>query len=491
MIKKIAGFLKSLGFRVFITNVILSGLVAAILCATAYFVILSTNRSNRISHATEYAGDLSLKISTNAYLSNSAENPDITREMKNAADIYEGRILVIDSGFRCITDTYNTQLGRYIVSREVISAIRGNSSDYTDRVRNRAEISIPIVSTDSDGNTEVKGCILFYVSLQDEAESAGILLKSLFMVCIPLAVIIFMFSMLHGIHLSKPMNKMSASLRHISEGYIEDKVRAEGFSELGNMAESVNMMLGRLSSLEESRQEFVSNVSHELKTPITSIKVLADSLLSDPDTPLEVYQEFMADINNEIDRENQIITDLLALVKLDRKNGDMHIAEVEINEMLTLLMKRIKPIAQTYNVELILESYRRVLAEVDEVKLSLAISNLIENAVKYNVDGGWVKVILDCDHKQFTITVKDSGIGIPQESQEMIFDRFYRVDKMRARQTGGTGLGLSIARSVVLMHHGSIRLESAEGEGTTFFVRLPLAYIENEKVERRENGLKN
>jgi len=485
MIKKIAGFIKSLGFRVFITNVILCGLVAAILCATAYFVVLSNSKSSRISHAMEYAGDLSLKISTNAYLSNSAENPDITKEMKNAAEIYEGRILIIDSGFRCITDTYNTQSGRYIVSKEVISAIRGNSTDYTDNLRNKAELSIPIKASDADGNTEVKGCILFYISLQDDADGARNLLNNMILVCIPLAVLYILYSIFHAVHLSRPVNKMSNSLKHISEGYIEDKVKAEGFSELRNMAESVNMMLGRLSGLEASRQEFVSNVSHELKTPITSIKVLADSILSDPETPVEVYQEFMTDINNEIDRENQIINDLLALVKLDRKNGDMHIAAVEINEMLELLMKRIKPIAQTHNVELVLESYRKVLAEVDEVKLTLAVSNLIENAVKYNVDGGWVKVILDCDHKYFTITVRDSGIGIPEESLEMIFDRFYRVDKMRARQTGGTGLGLSIARSVVLMHHGTIKVDSKEGEGTTFYVKLPLTYIENEEVERR------
>ena len=198
---------------------------------------------------------------------------------------------------------------------------------------------------------------------------------------------------------------------------------------------------------------------------------------ADPDTPAEIYREFMTDINGEIDRENQIINDLLALVKLDRKNGDMHIAEVSVNEMLELLLKRIKPIAQKNDVELILESYRKVLAEVDEVKLALALSNLIENGVKYNREGGYVKVALDCDHKYFTITVSDNGIGIPESSLELIFDRFYRVDKTRARQSGGTGLGLSIAKSVVLMHHGTLHVDSVEGEGTTFEVKLPLNYV--------------
>jgi signal transduction histidine kinase len=202
-----------------------------------------------------------------------------------------------------------------------------------------------------------------------------------------------------------------------------------------------------------------------------------------PDAPPEVYREFLGDINSEIDRENKIITDLLELVKLDRNNGELHIAMVSVNELLEILMKRIKPIAQTRNVELIYESYRKVDAEIDEVKVMLALSNLVENAVKYNTTGGWVKVTLDSDHKYFTVTVADSGIGIPEESLGMIFERFYRVDKMRARKTGGTGLGLSITKSVIMMHNGTINVESTEGEGTTFIVKIPLTFIENNSTE--------
>ena len=142
-------------------------------------------------------------------------------------------------------------------------------------------------------------------------------------------------------------------------------------------------------------------------------------------------------------------------------------------------MKRLKPIAQAQNVDLIYESYRKVEAEVDEVKMMLAISNLIENAVKYNKEGGWVKVTLDSDHKYFTINVSDNGIGIPEESLKFIFDRFYRVDKMRARKTGGTGLGLSITKSVMLMHNGLLKVDSKEGEGTTFTAKVPLLFVDN------------
>ena len=236
-------------------------------------------------------------------------------------------------------------------------------------------------------------------------------------------------------------------------------------------------MLGRVKSLDNSRQEFVSNVSHELKTPLTSMKVLADSLVGQENVPVELYQEFMQDIAEEIDRENKIITDLLTLVKLDKKAANVNIDTVNINELLELILKRLKPIAGKRNIELILESFRPVNAEVDETKLTLALSNLVENAIKYNVEDGWVRVSLNADHKYFYVTVADSGKGIPEESLDHIFERFYRVDKSHSTEIDGTGLGLAITRSAIMMHHGAIRVKSTEGEGTTFSVRIPLTYI--------------
>ena len=207
-----------------------------------------------------------------------------------------------------------------------------------------------------------------------------------------------------------------------------------------------------------------------------TIKVLADSLITQPDSPPEVYREFLRDINEEIDRENKIITDLLELVKLDRKEGNMHLALCNINALLEKIMKRLTPIASSLSVEIVFESYRDVSAMVDEVKMSLALTNLIENSIKYNKENGRVKVSLNSDGKYFSVTIADTGIGIPADSIDRIFERFYRVDKTRARESGGTGLGLAIARSVVLMHNGAIKVESVEGEGTTFIVSVPMSF---------------
>lgn len=134
-------------------------------------------------------------------------------------------------------------------------------------------------------------------------------------------------------------------------------------------------------------------------------------------------------------------------------------------------------IAVKENIELIFESIRPVTAEVDEMKLSLAISNLVENAIKYNQEQGHVRVFLDADYKYFYLKVEDSGIGIPQEAQNHIFERFYRVDKSHSKDIGGTGLGLAIARSAIVMHRGAIKVYSEVGKGTTFTLRIPLTYV--------------
>ena len=232
-----------------------------------------------------------------------------------------------------------------------------------------------------------------------------------------------------------------------------------------------------MRTLDESRQEFVSNVSHELKTPITSMKVLADSLISQENVPIELYKEFMTDIAEEIERENKIITDLLSLVKMDKTSANLNIENRNLNELIELILKRLRPIAKQRNIDVLYESAREVFAEIDEVKLTLAISNLVENAIKYNKEYGYVKVSLDADHQFATIMVEDNGIGIPQEAQEHIFERFYRVDKSHSREIGGTGLGLAIARNAILLHRGSIKIDSEEGQGTVFTVKIPIIYV--------------
>ena len=218
---------------------------------------------------------------------------------------------------------------------------------------------------------------------------------------------------------------------------------------------------------------------------MTSMKVLADSLVQQENVPVEMYREFMIDIKNEVDRENQIITELLTLVRMDRKDSKLNVKECSVNKMVELILHRLRPIAQKRDIELTMVSMREVYAEIDEVKMIMVITNLVENAVKYNRDHGKVRVTINADPYNFYISVEDTGVGIPQDSLDKIYERFYRVDKSRSREVGGTGLGLSITKSIILQHHGAIDVQSILGEGTKFTVTIPLTYVAHPVELRR------
>ena len=317
-------------------------------------------------------------------------------------------------------------------------------------------------------------------------------------ICIGLMVFGTAFMLLFSNIFAAPIKRMSKAAKRMSELDFDVKIPVTSNDEIGELGNSMNEMSEKLEhtiselkaanielqrdiaerrKIDDMRKEFLSHVSHELKTPIASMKVLADSLLSQEGMPEEIYREFLGDITNEIERMTKIINDLLSMVKMDKNTSQVEVVNTSINDLLEQLLKRLRPIAAERNIELIYESYRPVMADIDETKMSIALNNLIENAIKYNYDDGWVRVTLNADHKFFYVTVQDSGVGIPEDVQDNVFERFYRVDKARSRDTGGTGLGLSLTRSAVLLHRGSIKLYSKEKEGTTFTVRIPLTYV--------------
>ena len=406
-----------------------------------------------------------------------ADVPEIGAEVNRIADVYQGRIVIVYNNLNIVEDTYGLyDANKYLVSKEVIQCFSGNSSRVHDKENNYLILTQPITHTTEDQKVIV-GAIVMNASTKDIQTILSTMEQRAIIFSLALAMFIVIFALYFSGKLTNPLTKVVSSIDHLTEGYMDEEVSIKGYYEIEKISDSFNKMINRMKKIEDTRQEFVSNVSHELKTPITSIKVLADSLLMQEDIPVELYREFLVDITEEIERENKIINDLLSLVKLNKTAGDMNISSININELLEQILKRLRPIAKKQNIEVIYESFRPVIAEVDEVKISLAISNLIENAIKYNTPDGWVRVSLNADHKYLFIKVSDSGIGIPEEVQDLIFERFYRVDKARSRETGGTGLGLAITRNVIQMHRGAIRVYSKEGEGTTFNVRIPLNYI--------------
>lgn len=406
----------------------------------------------------------------------------INAELDQISSLYDGRVLIINGNFNVVKDTYGLSEGKTIISEEVIKCFKGSTVANYDKVNGFIEITTPItetvkISDEEQELTVVKGVMLTSVSTDTITMTLEILNRKSLIIQLVMCIAIFGFAMLISGFLTKPFDKVTTAINEVKEGYTNEALQVPDYEETEHIVNAFNQVLRRMRLLDESREEFVSNVSHELKTPLTSMKVLSDSLLMQEEVPNELYREFMQDIADEIDRENQIINDLLTLVKLDKTNKELSINIVSVNEMIELILKRLRPIAQKRDVEITFESNRPVMAEIDEVKITLALTNLIENAVKYNKEHGFVKVTLDADHQYFSVEVEDSGIGIPESSYEQIFERFYREDKSHSREIGGTGLGLAITKNVILMHRGTISVSSVLEQGTVFTVKIPLSHI--------------
>lgn len=431
-----------------------------------------------------------LKIIANHLLTyNYLQDPSsevINAELEQLSNLYNGRVLIINSNLRVVKDTYGISESKTIISEEVIKCMKGTGTSHYDNLNGFIEITVPIVETVStqmatkdfpEGSEIVRGVMLTSVSTDTITATMEILNRKALIIEIIMVFCILAIALLLAQVLIRPFDRISKAISEVKEGYTNEPISVPDYRETEHIVDAFNSLLGRMKALDDSRQEFVANVSHELKTPMTSIKVLADSLLAQPDTPPELYKEFMVDIAEEIEREDKIINDLLALVKLDKSAAELNISVININELAEIILKRLRPIARKNNVELTLISKREVIAEVDEVKMSLILTNLIENAIKYNHEQGKVEVTVDADHQFFTVQVADTGIGIPEESMELIYERFYRVDKSHSREIGGTGLGLAITKNAVLLHRGSIKLESQLDVGTTFTVKMPLSRI--------------
>lgn len=466
-------YLKSLKFRIFLL-IILFGIAPTFLLRTGILSVYEKRAVNtRTVDITSQAKLLASQIVANNYLQDTSSK-NITTQLDQLSTIYDGRVMLIDSSFTIVKDTYALDEQKTILSEEVMQAYNGETVQKYDADNHYIEMTFPM---HDESGKNVIGVMLVSVSTDSIAATLAILKQYALMIQFLVAVIVIIAGFAVSTAFVRPFRRLTKSIKDVQDGYEADFISVNSYSETETMSAACDEMLRRLQTLDESRQEFVSNVSHELKTPLTSMKVLADSLMGQEDIPVELYREFMTDIGAEIDRENKIINDLLSLVKMDKSAGNINITGVQINELLERIMKRLRPIAQKQNVELVMESFRPVVAEVDEVKLTLALTNLIENAIKYNNPDGWVHVSLNADHQNFFVTVEDNGIGIPKEAQNRIFERFYRVDKSHSREIGGTGLGLAIARNAIIMHRGAIKVHSMEGEGTTFTVRIPLTYI--------------
>lgn len=388
-----------------------------------------------------------------------------------------GRVLMLDGDARVTFDSNNGAMqGKYMVRPLVLEALRGNNR--TEETRDADEelvinAAVPIVS-----EKVTTGVIYYQTSGADIDKYMEQMQTNLGMLALLVSILIGVISFLLAGIVTEPVRSLTNRLEEITENDEDFELTAKGDVEIVKLVESFNHMTGKLRKQEEKRQEFVSNASHELKTPLSSIKLISDSLLNTPDAPQEMVTEFLTDMNVQVDRLTRIVNKLLTLTRMDNAQAvsRMEFSVMDLTEIVSNVVKALRPLAEQKGISLEFAQSVPIYSRVERDRLWEAIYNVIDNSIKYTGEGGSVKVTAEKEDNCAVISISDTGIGIAPDELYKIFDRFYRVDKARSRETGGTGLGLSIALTAMELHGGNVQVDSDEGVGSTFRLIIPIVF---------------
>lgn len=331
-----------------------------------------------------------------------------------------------------------------------------------------------VCATSLKDEADLLGTVITITSVQEMMNRVFGLLRTITMYFCIAAIAALIFSYFFSGLITRPIAALIKSIKRMSQGDFSTRVPSRGGGEIRKLSDAFNMMSEKLEMLDQSRNQFVSNASHELKTPLATMKILLESIIYQPDMETEIRNEFLTDINKEIDRLSSIVGDLLTLVSMDSKTMRLNKTTFNLAQLVLDNVHRLDLVVKKRKQEMILQLNDRCDITADSSKLAQVIYNLAENASKYSPDGSVIRIRLIRSGRSAILTVSDNGPGIPKADQAHIFDRFYRVDKARSRETGGTGLGLSIVHQMVLMHGGTVSVESEEGKGSVFTVELPI-----------------
>ncbi|MCT4585043.1 MAG: cell wall metabolism sensor histidine kinase WalK [Peptostreptococcaceae bacterium] len=311
----------------------------------------------------------------------------------------------------------------------------------------------------------------------DEVESKiNRMQKTMFYISLLDLILVSFFSIVIAKNMTYPIEKLEQGFKSLSRGDFYEKIKIEANDELSSLCKSFNIMNTKITQIETQRKEFVSNVCHELKTPLSSIKVLIGSLIYS-DFDKSIQKEFLIDMDGEIDRLNMIIDDLKVLVDIDEDKLKLNFEMTYLNYIIEKIIDRLKFKWEEKNIKIRYHEYNKVQMNLDQIKIDRVITNILDNAIKYSEENSMIDIYIYYENDYAIIKVKDRGIGITEDDIQRIFERFYRVDKARSRETGGSGLGLCIAKQIIELHQGDIIVKSKENFGTSIYIKLPKALI--------------
>ena len=469
---KIFDQLKTTHFRYALTYIVITFVVLFILniysSQVSQKLFYNSKEASMIEKCQLAAAEISAEEVLNATIVNNV--------VKQMGSLRVTRLVVTDRyGVAIYDSSSESQNGKYVLLPEIVQALDGNdvfSWNYHDGAM-QSRAATPIMSYDT-----LIGCV--YMMEYDASQGALIqnLQQNTFYISIILEICVTIFAVFFSNSFTRRLRKIMVSMRIIREGDYSHKVKMGGNDELTVLGNEFNDLVERLQVSEQKRRNFVSDASHELKTPLASIKLLSDSILQN-DMDSETVKEFVGDIGNEADRLNRMTQKLLSLTRIEsQEDSDCEI--VYISPTVDRVVRMLTGIASESNISIETQIIQDSSILIIEDDLYQIIFNLVENGIKYNVPGGKLFVILDRQDDNAIVKVKDTGVGIPHDSVGHVFERFYRVDKARSRKSGGSGLGLSIVRNMVERNGGRISVESTVGEGSLFTLTFPVFDTEDE-----------
>ncbi|WIF94446.1 sensor histidine kinase [Caminicella sporogenes] len=391
--------------------------------------------------------------------------------VKDLSEDLNSRIMITDINGKVIVDSFNILEGQRLNNEELALALIGKSTAEQYIIPKYGRVMYVAVPITNKGR--IIGAVFISSSLEDIYKNIKEIMKKFMILSLLSMVITGFISFVFADIISTPIERLTEAVKRMAQGKFNQKVEISGNDEISNLGKAFNLMTTKLEQVDKQRREFVANVSHELRTPLSSIKILAESLIHQEKVEEKIYKEFLKDIDSEVDRLNRIIDSLLSLVDLEKENLNLDYQITYVNYLIEKVINSLKPLADKKNIKIYYIEREKIQIMLDQFKIQQSLINVIGNAIKYTPENGEIFVELYSNSDEIIIKVRDTGIGIPKEDIPFIFDRFYRVDKARARKTGGTGLGLSITQQIIALHQGRIEVESRINEGTTFYIFLP------------------
>lgn len=417
---------------------------------------------------------------------------DVTKMPKETMDSIEKtlsgnniRCIIAKKDLRVFYDSNeDSDLVGKVVIREAINNCLSIGSEAYAIIEGDDESKMMSVAVPLSNGIKTVGAVYLAESILEADAAAGNIRRNLIIFASVLVILVAMLSLGLSYMITAPIDNFIGVSKEFSKGNFNVKAKEKGTSELVEMAKALNYMSKELDDFEQNRKKFVSDVSHELKTPLATIKLICDSIITTENPEPEMIQDFLGDLSDEVDRLTRLVERLLTLTKMDSNQNNAKLMQVDFMVMLNAIVRKLTPNAEQKQIVLFTDFGETVLEPMmlDYDKIWEAIYNVADNAIKYTPEGGYVRMGLSLNNQTVTVTVADNGPGIPDSEKEHIFERFYRLDDSRARDTGGTGLGLAISKEAVQLHGGDITVSDAQDGGCVFDIKLPyIKYAEDIK----------